>query len=90
MQSFGSQEWDTGFAIQALLASNLVEEIGPTLARGHDFIKKSQVCFSILLPSLNLNNQAYLLTFFLLFKKKKKYIYIYIYTDTHISCIHSI
>nr|XP_023917386.1 beta-amyrin synthase-like [Quercus suber] len=43
MQSFGSQEWDTGFAIQALLASNLVDEIGPTLARGHDFIKKSQV-----------------------------------------------
>ncbi|KAL6285250.1 hypothetical protein ACE6H2_009640 [Prunus campanulata] len=43
MQSFGSQEWDTGFAIQALLASNLTDEIGPTLARGHDFIKKSQV-----------------------------------------------
>jgi beta-amyrin synthase len=43
MQSFGSQEWDTGFAIQALLASNLIDEIGPTLARGHDFIKKSQV-----------------------------------------------
>ena len=77
MQSFGSQEWDTGFAIQALLASNLVDEIGPTLARGHDFIKKSQVCFSILLPSLNLNNQAYLLTFSLLIK-----IYIYIYTHT--------
>ncbi|KAH0982201.1 hypothetical protein GBA52_009378 [Prunus armeniaca] len=43
MQSFGSQQWDTGFAIQALLASNLTDEIGPTLARGHDFIKKSQV-----------------------------------------------
>ncbi|KAK3427918.1 hypothetical protein EUGRSUZ_F04043 [Eucalyptus grandis] len=43
MQSFGSQEWDTGFAIQALLASNMTEEIGPVLARGHDFIKKSQV-----------------------------------------------
>ncbi|KAM4102275.1 hypothetical protein ACB094_05G211700 [Castanea mollissima] len=42
MQSFGSQEWDAGFSIQALLASNLVDEIGPTLARGHDFIKKSQ------------------------------------------------
>ncbi|KAH0982204.1 hypothetical protein GBA52_009381 [Prunus armeniaca] len=41
--SFGSQQWDTGFAIQALLASNLTDEIGPTLARGHDFIKKSQV-----------------------------------------------
>ncbi|KAG6730649.1 hypothetical protein I3842_01G091200 [Carya illinoinensis] len=35
--------WDIGFAIQALLASNLTDEIGPTLAKGHDFIKKSQV-----------------------------------------------
>ncbi|XP_022155639.1 beta-amyrin synthase [Momordica charantia] len=43
MQSFGSQEWDTGFAIQALLAADMTDEIGPTLARGHDFIKKSQV-----------------------------------------------
>lgn len=43
MQSFGSQEWDTGFAIQALLASNMSDEIGPTLMKGHDFIKKSQV-----------------------------------------------
>ncbi|XP_038716830.1 beta-amyrin synthase-like [Tripterygium wilfordii] len=43
MQSFGSQEWDTGFALQALLASNLTDEIGPVLARGHDFVKKSQV-----------------------------------------------
>ncbi|XP_059446573.1 beta-amyrin synthase-like isoform X1 [Corylus avellana] len=43
MQAFGSQLWDAGFAIQALLASNLTDEIGPTLARGHDFLKKSQV-----------------------------------------------
>uniref|UniRef100_A0A7N2LVT2 Beta-amyrin synthase n=1 Tax=Quercus lobata TaxID=97700 RepID=A0A7N2LVT2_QUELO len=43
MQSFGSQLWDTGFSIQALLASNLVDEIGPTLMRGHDFLKRSQV-----------------------------------------------
>ncbi|XP_011085901.1 beta-amyrin synthase-like [Sesamum indicum] len=43
MQSFGSQEWDTSFAIQALLASNLTDEIGETLRLGHDFIKKSQV-----------------------------------------------
>ena len=45
MQSFGSQQWDTGFAIQALLASDLTDEIAPTLARGHDFVKKSQVRF---------------------------------------------
>ncbi|XP_073042414.1 beta-amyrin synthase 2-like [Primulina eburnea] len=43
MQSFGSQEWDTGFAIQALLASNLTDEIRVTLKKGHDFIKMSQV-----------------------------------------------
>ena len=43
MQSFGSQVWDTGFSIQAVLASNLVDEIGPTLMRGHDFLKRSQV-----------------------------------------------
>lgn len=43
MQSFGSQQWDTGFAIQALLASNFTDEIRDVLKRGHDFIKKSQV-----------------------------------------------
>lgn len=43
MQSFGSQQWDTGFAIQALLASDLTDEIGETLNKGHDFVKKSQV-----------------------------------------------
>ncbi|XP_056167882.1 beta-amyrin synthase-like isoform X1 [Syzygium oleosum] len=43
MQGFGSQEWDTALAIQALLASNMTEEIAPVLARGHDYIKKSQV-----------------------------------------------
>ncbi|KAK6927765.1 Squalene cyclase, N-terminal [Dillenia turbinata] len=41
--SFGSQQWDTGFAVQAMLASGLVDEIGPTLKKAHDFIKKSQV-----------------------------------------------
>ncbi|GKV26784.1 hypothetical protein SLEP1_g36019 [Rubroshorea leprosula] len=43
VQSFGSQLWDACFAIQALLASNLMDEIGPVIKRGHDFIKKSQV-----------------------------------------------
>ncbi|KAF7844818.1 beta-amyrin synthase [Senna tora] len=43
MQSFGSQSWDASLAIQALLATNLIEEIAPTLARGHYFIKESQV-----------------------------------------------
>ncbi|XP_021761994.1 beta-amyrin synthase-like [Chenopodium quinoa] len=40
MQSFGSQEWDCGFSVQALLASNLsLDEIGPALKKGHFFIK---------------------------------------------------
>ncbi|XP_071730617.1 beta-amyrin synthase 2-like [Rutidosis leptorrhynchoides] len=43
MQSFGSQQWDAGFAIQALLATDLSEEIGLTLLKGHEFIKASQV-----------------------------------------------
>ena len=43
LQSFGSQTWDAGFTIQALLASNMTDELGPTLKKGHDFIKKSQV-----------------------------------------------
>lgn len=43
MQGCGSQMWDASLTIQALLASNLTDEIGLTLARGHDFIKKSQV-----------------------------------------------
>ncbi|KAK7829481.1 beta-amyrin synthase [Quercus suber] len=43
MQSFGSQLWDASLTIQALLASDLTNEIGPVLAKGHNFIKISQV-----------------------------------------------
>ncbi|KAH7867349.1 hypothetical protein Vadar_032334 [Vaccinium darrowii] len=43
MQSFGSQQWDTSFAIQAILACDLLEETGETLRKGHEFIKNSQV-----------------------------------------------
>ncbi|RDX63311.1 Beta-amyrin synthase, partial [Mucuna pruriens] len=43
VQAFGSQSWDMGFIVQALLATNLIEEFGPTLAKGHDFLKRSQV-----------------------------------------------
>ncbi|GMJ14287.1 beta-amyrin synthase [Hibiscus trionum] len=43
MQSFGSQVWDASFFLQALLATNLSDEIGPTLKKGHDFLKNSQV-----------------------------------------------
>ncbi|XP_075664093.1 beta-amyrin synthase-like isoform X1 [Castanea sativa] len=41
--SFGSQSWDVGFSIQALLASDLTNDIGPVLKKGHEFIKRSQV-----------------------------------------------
>ncbi|KAI3694343.1 hypothetical protein L1987_77307 [Smallanthus sonchifolius] len=43
MQSFGSQAWDASLAIQALLATDIAHEIGPTLKKGHDFFKASQV-----------------------------------------------
>ncbi|KAK7332259.1 hypothetical protein VNO80_29008 [Phaseolus coccineus] len=43
VQTNGSQTWDASFIVQALLATNLVEEYGPTLTKAHDFIKKSQV-----------------------------------------------
>ncbi|KAE8709035.1 hypothetical protein F3Y22_tig00110332pilonHSYRG00787 [Hibiscus syriacus] len=41
-QSFGSQAWDAILFLQALLASNLADEIGPTLMKGHNFLKNSQ------------------------------------------------
>lgn len=44
MQGYnGSQLWDTAFAVQAILATNLVEEYGDTVKKAHSFIKKTQV-----------------------------------------------
>ncbi|XP_059458314.1 beta-amyrin synthase 2-like [Corylus avellana] len=43
LQACGSQVWDASFTIQALLATNLSDEIGPTLMKAHNFLKKSQV-----------------------------------------------
>ncbi|XP_010271332.1 PREDICTED: cycloartenol Synthase isoform X2 [Nelumbo nucifera] len=44
MQGYnGSQLWDTAFAVQAIIASNLTEEYGPTLRKAHEYIKNSQV-----------------------------------------------
>jgi squalene cyclase len=43
MQSFGSQMWDAGFAIQAILSCNLNEEYWPTLRKAHEFVKATQV-----------------------------------------------
>ncbi|CAN1814939.1 Beta-amyrin synthase [Linum perenne] len=44
MHSFGSQLWDTGLAIQALLACGIDDkEIRDVFRKGHEFIKSSQV-----------------------------------------------
>ncbi|XP_050289376.1 cycloartenol synthase isoform X3 [Quercus robur] len=39
----GSQSWDTSFAIQAIISTNIAEEYGATLRKAHDYIKDSQV-----------------------------------------------
>ncbi|XP_024993685.1 cycloartenol Synthase-like [Cynara cardunculus var. scolymus] len=39
----GSQLWDTAFAIQAIVSTNLVEEFSPTLRKAHVFLKRSQI-----------------------------------------------
>ncbi|GAB2240471.1 hypothetical protein Droror1_Dr00020989 [Drosera rotundifolia] len=44
MQGYnGSQLWDTAFTIQAIIATGLSKEYGPTLNRAHMFVKNSQV-----------------------------------------------
>ncbi|XP_021315532.1 cycloartenol synthase isoform X2 [Sorghum bicolor] len=44
MQGYnGSQLWDTAFAVQAIVATNLIKEFGPTLKLAHSYIKNSQV-----------------------------------------------
>ncbi|XP_066323165.1 cycloartenol synthase-like [Miscanthus floridulus] len=44
MQGYnGSQLWDTAFAVQAIVATNLIEDFGPTLKLAHNYIKNSQV-----------------------------------------------
>eukprot|EP00262_Sarcandra_glabra_P020791 TRINITY_DN8448_c0_g2_i1.p1 TRINITY_DN8448_c0_g2~~TRINITY_DN8448_c0_g2_i1.p1 ORF type:complete len:765 (-),score=88.17 TRINITY_DN8448_c0_g2_i1:211-2505(-) len=44
MQGYnGSQLWDTVFAVQAIISTNLTQEYGPMLKKAHDFIKQSQV-----------------------------------------------
>ncbi|XP_047321404.1 cycloartenol Synthase [Impatiens glandulifera] len=44
MQGYnGSQAWDTSFAIQAILSTNLADEYGTTLKKAHTYIKNSQV-----------------------------------------------
>nr|XP_034580679.1 cycloartenol synthase-like [Setaria viridis] len=43
MQGYnGSQLWDTTFTVQAIVATNLIEEFGTTLKLAHDNLKNSQ------------------------------------------------
>lgn len=52
MQGYnGSQLWDTAFAAQAIISTNLIEEYGPTLRKAHTFIKNSQVFFTFIVIS---------------------------------------
>lgn len=44
MQGYnGSQLWDTAFAVQAIISTNIAEEYAPTLRKAHEYIKDSQV-----------------------------------------------
>ncbi|KAF8400152.1 hypothetical protein HHK36_013448 [Tetracentron sinense] len=44
MQGYnGSQLWDTAFAVQAIISTNLIEEYGPMLRKAHEYMKASQV-----------------------------------------------
>lgn len=39
----GSQTWDTGFTIQAIVSTHLIEEFGQTVKKAHKFLKRSQI-----------------------------------------------
>ncbi|OMO87702.1 Prenyltransferase/squalene oxidase [Corchorus olitorius] len=39
----GSQLWDTAFAVQAIISTNLAEEYGPTLRKANEYIRNTQV-----------------------------------------------
>ncbi|KAJ0984142.1 hypothetical protein J5N97_002498 [Dioscorea zingiberensis] len=43
MQAIGNQLWETAFTVQAIVATNLSEEFGPSLKKAHDFIKNTQI-----------------------------------------------
>ncbi|CAI0456094.1 unnamed protein product [Linum tenue] len=38
----GSQAWDTSFAVQAILSTNLIEEYSSSLKKAHTYVKNSQ------------------------------------------------
>ncbi|KAJ0984141.1 hypothetical protein J5N97_002497 [Dioscorea zingiberensis] len=43
MQAIGNQLWETAFTVQAIVATDLSEEFGPSLKKAHDFIKNTQI-----------------------------------------------
>ena len=59
MQSFGSQTWDASLSIQALLAANINDEIGPVLKKAHEFLKISQVDLLTIIYLFNINSLAH-------------------------------
>jgi squalene cyclase len=68
MQSFGSQMWDAGFAIQAILSCNLNEEYWPTLRKAHEFVKASQVrIYACMIYSLHFFIQRYYFNLIMVF-----------------------
>jgi hypothetical protein len=50
----GCSSWETAFIVQAYCSTDLVNDFGPTLKKAHEFIKSSQVQYS-LSPNLNVD-----------------------------------
>lgn len=69
----GSQLWDTAFAAQAIIATDLIDEFGETLRKAHKYIKESQAFFLFFLHSFfscfirvfYLLNNSEIITYFL-------------------------
>lgn len=59
----GSQLWDVTLAVQAILATNLVDEYGLMLKRAHNYIKNTQVDCSLKAYQFFLRNLYNLLIF---------------------------
>lgn len=76
MQGYnGSQLWDTAFTAQAIVATNLIGEYGPTLKLAHEYIKNTQVC-SIILGHLfpDVSIAFSILFFIIIYSKLKRFV----------------
>lgn len=52
----GSQLWDTAFAVQAFMSTELTEEYSSTLRKAHMYIKNSQVKLVFICHNFNRTN----------------------------------